>query len=108
MSRDCEAAVSNRLAGVNGVVVGFIDRNQVFPVRVESPTTTGDWPRTVEVLREHRLNVVLRDDPLPPDARNVYFVKCGVKNIYRLDTFLMRALLQDNESTTTTKQTRYR
>lgn len=85
MSRDCESLLRS-LRNVNGVVVGFVHTNQLYPVRIESPTTNGNWSETVAVLRTNRLNVVLRNDAIPTNAKNVHFVKRDLNSIYRLDT----------------------
>lgn len=84
-SRDCETLLRS-LSGVTGVVVGFVHKNRLFPVRIESPTTNGNWAETIAVLRANQLNVVLRNDEIPANAKNVHFVKRDLKNIYRLDT----------------------
>lgn len=91
VSRDCESLLQ-RLRDVNGVVVGFVHKNQLYPVRIESPTMTGNWAATVNVFVRNRLNVVLRNDPIPSNARNVYFVKPDLKNIYRLDKSTMAVM----------------
>lgn len=88
VSRDCESLMEC-LKTVVGVVVGFIHRNQLYPVRIESPTLSGNWAQTINTLQYHGLNVVFRNDPIPTNAKNVYFVKQDLKNIYRLDTSLL-------------------
>lgn len=85
-----------RLNTVAGVVVGFIHRNQLYPVRIESPTLSGNWAQTINTLRYHGLNVVFRNDPIPTNAKNVYFVKQDLKNIYRLDTSLLELMVGRN------------
>lgn len=81
------------LKTVAGVVVGFIHRNQLYPVRIESPTLSGNWAQTINTFRYHGLNVVLRNDRIPTNAKNVYFVKQDLKNIYRLDTSLLELMV---------------
>lgn len=80
------------LKNIVGVVVGFIHKNQLYPVRIESPTLSGNWAQTINALRYHRLNVVFRNDDIPINVKNVYFVKRDVKSIYRLDTSLLELM----------------
>lgn len=97
VSRDCESLMQS-LKNVVGVVVGFIHRNQLYPVRIESPTLTGNWAQTINTLRHHQLNVVFRNDTIPANAKNVYFVKQDLKNIYRLDTSLLQLMTGSSHS----------
>lgn len=86
------------LKTVVGVVVGFIHRNQLYPVRIESPTLSGNWAQTIKTLQHHCLNVAFRNDSIPTNAKNVYFVKRDLKNIYRLDTSLLELMADSTHS----------
>lgn len=91
VSRDCELLMRS-LKNVVGVVVGFVHTNQLYPIRIESPILNGNWAQIINTLQQHRLNVVFRNDPIPTTAKNVYFVKQDLKNVYRLDTSLLQSM----------------